>query len=826
MTIENGTLEIKTQNQRGQQVKVCTLSYISSDGQYRSIKLDLASSEEISKTLQKKIEKLSKGRIDVDFEEENGQILRLREQGEDWVAAVPDIEIPEQQRPTEAAVAEVPNVEIPERQRPIENSREVIPNNFHNPYNFVPALPRDGVTRELGDRRPVGHGRYLPEHWSGRLSVKLTTVTPLLIPDAAEMTNNADHKTYPVRLGGDGKPYLPPTSIKGMLRSAYEAITNSRLAILDKHDERLAYRMPAKIGLQMVPARIQNGQIHLYPGTSEIGNDGKPQNGHPMYAAWLPRYERNGTGLRFEVRYPDNSLPQHGDRVKFWAEKYRKQNFTYWKVRSIVRYEQELGQQPDPSQGHGQHQPTGDEIHQFEGYVYINNKNIGTKHDERIFITSEDSFQVPLTAELTQKWKELIKNYQATHEDEIRQGQQGPPAVNNARWSRHITAGAAARNLADGTLCYAHVSNNNNQYQVKDLYPVMITRGLYEEAPISFLSKTLKPATQKEQLSPADRVFGWVNQNGKGSYKGQLRVHSVTCQTNDPVENFTNGGFPLNILGQPKPQQSRFYGADDQQGRPIPDGNAKSEGYKYDDQGLRGRKVYPHHQGLPNGYWNSPTQDRTQQAMNGHYQEYRRPCLNGAEQRDNQNRSITGWVKPETEFTFDIDVVNLSSVELGGLLWLLDSPNIHYHRLGGAKPYGFGSVWLEIDWEQTDLRQGTDWQEFYKDLTSILSADTQPQQCIKDFQEAVKNQYKQSFRQVFFISAFCRASKGFDDNAAIRYPRIYERPNPRGESFEWFAKNDRTANHNNGRKTFFARLNTSTPPSFSDSTYCLKMVTQ
>ncbi|WP_201766611.1 hypothetical protein [Picosynechococcus sp. NKBG15041c] len=104
----------------------------------------------------------------------------MREKGEVWAVAIPDADTSERQGPTETA----------------QNAN---PNNFHNPYNFVPALPRDEVKEELGDRPPVGHGRYLADHWSGRISVKLTTVTPLLIPDAAEMTNNEkDHKTYPL----------------------------------------------------------------------------------------------------------------------------------------------------------------------------------------------------------------------------------------------------------------------------------------------------------------------------------------------------------------------------------------------------------------------------------------------------------------------------------------------------------------------------------------------------------------------------------------------------------------------------------------------------
>jgi CRISPR-associated protein (TIGR03986 family) len=748
----------------------------------------------ILEKIQSDINQLNK--LKVEFEEDNDQILKLREQDQEWDR--------EKAQFTET---------LTERTRPNEQSKTVNPNNFHNPYNFVPALPRDSNAvqeSELGDHRAPGHGRYLPDCWSGRISVKLTTVTPLLIPDAAEMTANEDnHKTYSIRLGKDGKPYLPPTSIKGMLRSAYEAVTNSRLSVLDNHDARLAYRMPAKIGLRMVPARIEGEKgkekIKLYPGTSGIRNDRSPQGA--MYAAWLPRYDRSSTKLKFEVRYPDGNLPQHGDHVKFWAEEFGKTNysgnftFTYWKTRAVVKHDKTLPPTPLPSSGYGKHKPTGRGIEQFEGYVYLTKKNINNKHDERVFIVNDSSISLPLTSDLKEKWKELIANYQEEHKDEIKKGLDSPPALNHSLWSRQVVAGEVEQNLKDGSLCYAHVKKENDQIKVLDLYPVMITRGLFEMAPIQLLDQSLRPATQKDQLSPADRVFGWVNQKGKGAYKGHLRVHSVSCISDDPIDDFGSEAetFPLTILGQPKPQQARFYCADDSNGKPIANGEPKEEGYKYNDQSLRGRKVYPHHQGLPESYWDQPAQYRPD-PIKGHYQEYRQPP--GDNERTDQNRSIRNWVKPESEFTFDIDITNLSEVELGALLWLLTSPDIHYHRLGGAKPLGFGSVWLDIDWENSDLRLGTDWVEFYRSLISSSHQSKEPWSTIQAYKEATLQAYSNkdsAFEKVPFIAAFCHSSKGFDDNAAIHYPRSTPNPTPEGEAFKWFVENDKSGTPS-GRK--------------------------
>jgi CRISPR-associated protein (TIGR03986 family) len=640
----------------------------------------------------------------------------------------------------------------------------------------------------------------------------LTTKTPLLIPDAANLKEgNNHHKTYPIRVGADGKPYLPPTSIKGMLRSAYEAVTNSRLSIFEKHEDRLAYRMPATIGLQMVPARIENGRIHLYPGTSQIESNGKPIG--PMYAAWLPRYNRNNDKIaNFSVRYTStNNLPEHGQKVTAWLENYEKKDrqgktiFEYWRVRKIVPFGQNIGNQPESGRDAGQHYLIGDLI-KVEGYVCINNKNIDNKHDERVFFSQSNSIEVELTPELKKKWSELIANYQEIHQEEIDRGVEQPPALEYSVWSRHVTGGEKERALSEGALCYAHVRKDGNDYKIMALYPVMITRGLFEVEPKELLPKELRPAESTAELSPADRVFGWVKQKkGKGSssYKGNLRIGSVTCQSDDPIEDFGDDGFPLAILGQPKPQQTRFYVAQDKQGNPLDNRVSKESGYRDASLGLRGRKVYPHHNGLTQDYWENPTQDRTQAYNKGHFQEYRRPDFKD-QTRDDQNRSIKAWVKPEVTFKFNIDVTNLSDVELGALLWLLTLPEDHYHRLGGGKPLGFGSVRLNIDWTETDLRKGKNWRDFYSSLFPVIQAEASTaENCIQRFKDAVSQAYGngQSFERVSFIAAFCRSTKGFEDNLPIHYPRARQNgqtgpvpPHPEGKAFEWFVANERRDN--------------------------------
>jgi len=385
-------------------------------------------------------------------------------------------------------------------------------------------------------------------------------------------------------------------------------------------------------------------------------------------------------------------------------------------------------------------------------------------------------------------------------------------------WSRHIYE-SDVEVLGEGTLCYVELVPGSTS-EVAGLIPVTISRRLFSASPNALLPDSLKPAERIESLSPAERAFGWVNQNGAGAYRGNIRISSVRCLTDDALEMFREPGLPLAILGQPKPQQARFYAAQSTLGNAQRDGLSKEDAGYTENKGLRGRKVYPHHSALPEDYWKEPLQDRTQTPTQGFFQEYRRPHqpqmaqrtarlaadgkafeLTGNEQRDDQNRSVLGWVRPGAQFEVTIHINNLSRLELGALLWLLELPSDHFHRLGGGKPLGFGSVRLGIDWECSDLLSGEAWREVYSTLAWIENREPdKAKDCISDFKQAVATAYGDGdFESVSFIAAFRRCAKGFVK--PVHYPRALQLgqrrdstipPHPEGKAFEWFVANERT----------------------------------
>jgi len=675
---------------------------------------------------------------------------------------------------------------------------------YHNPYNFIPAIPRNALPAEseLADHIFTAHDKLDPQRWTGRLHVRMATETPLLIPDLP-IDPNAEHKVYPIRVDAEGRPLLAATSVKGMLRSAYEAVTNSRMGVFAGHDVPLGMRRESHTGLDMVPVRIVAGaggglQAELYLGTTEIDptGQGRPK-GDMMYAAWLPSYHFSTDGVSNISRW------KHGDYVeRFLAVAVpheRGAKFSYWRV--------------VPDNYKGPEKPT--EFH--GGWVCISGRNMPPgkkKHDERIFFNAggRTPTRIAVTDVQQLRWKNLIDNYYQANERDIRNGAVCPPALGrDCEYSRHIREWETERELKEGTLCYASVRWNDRSLELVGLFPVMISRDLQGAAPDELLDASVRPAPDIKHLSPADRVFGWVKDGVSGSdelsaYRGNLRVGSVHCETSDAIVSLSRSdlqGLPLAIMGQPKPEQARFYAAADQLGTAQRNGISKQAALYAPGKGLRGRKVYPH-QNVPEGYWSNPTEDRTQTEMTGAagwYQEYRRPQVDG-KQQDTQNRTVQAWVRPGSVFSFDLDVTNLSSVELGALLWILSLGPRRYLKIGSGKAYGFGSVALSVDWQGCELGKGSDWAAYYASLTSVPPAPS-PQcgaELVREYQEAVATAGRAPFEQVRFIRAFIVAAEGYADGLPTHYPRTRKKddpgtvpPNPAGEGFRWFSENERSS---------------------------------
>ena len=98
-----------------------------------------------------------------------------------------------------------------------------------NPYNFIrPGKP--AVKAE-----PRGHDKF--EGLSGKITCSLKLITPVFIPDPEkrkeiEDGENKGHKILEF-FRVNNKPVIPPTELKGMIRSVVEAASNSCFSVFD-----------------------------------------------------------------------------------------------------------------------------------------------------------------------------------------------------------------------------------------------------------------------------------------------------------------------------------------------------------------------------------------------------------------------------------------------------------------------------------------------------------------------------------------------------------------------------------------------------------------
>ncbi len=688
-------------------------------------------------------------------------------------------------------------------------------NGFVNPYTFVPTPDRRNIpgTVFAGDSDPLSnsedHSRLWPERYTGALHLKMTVVTPVFIAKTPEIvTTNDGHKTY------DCVEEIPATSVKGMLRSAYEAITNSRFGVFQEkqHDQRLGLRLPAEAGV--IPARVVrnnsgNLAVELYCGESLIGQKGRPvfSNGRPapQYAAWIPAY--------IQPRWlpPGNALP-HGTKVSariVLCVHEARRPWNFWRVVAMSPLGQTVttpAQLPPPGRRWGYVTENNANIFEtVEGYIVRSGKLIQNKHDERLFFNMNGAASMPAIAidhTVQEEYNHLLSDYRETHADGA-----FPPIGNGVQHGSHITQ---RRVLQEGDFVYVSFDRAERPDRtLAKIFPVQISRDLHECSPLDCLPDSLRPATDMKKLSPADRLFGWVHQNGKGAWRGKVRVSVPMMMHPDgqaPLTRFpVDQRLPLAILGAPKPAQARFYLGDNSGLAQNSRTDKRSAGYKRDKK-LRGRKIYWRPRLVANGngqsreYWREPWIDRTNISTNGYHQEYRHPS--GDDERTKQNRSITGWIRPGTVIRFCLRVENLAREELGGLLqlaslseWAGEGAAL---RIGMGKPLGMGCLRLELDGEEAAaIGETKQWRTYFSSFhmpPEFFLDHEDIDDLKKAFGTALVTVYGSAnitnWRDLEFIKAFAAASYGPRDGCPVHYPRTTSGRN--SPNFAWFVANDTT----------------------------------
>ena len=134
---------------------------------------------------------------------------------------------------------------------------------WHHAYNGIPAIrePHDGNGANSAlykDDVPSGHDRLTAGCLSGELAVKIVAASPT-IPGQ----QTADGRVVVASRSGDPKgartwedATIPVATLKGVLSSAYEAVTASRMRVFGPHDHVLTHRRTTQEATVLYPVLL------------------------------------------------------------------------------------------------------------------------------------------------------------------------------------------------------------------------------------------------------------------------------------------------------------------------------------------------------------------------------------------------------------------------------------------------------------------------------------------------------------------------------------------------------------------------------------------
>lgn len=639
---------------------------------------------------------------------------------------------------------------------------------FHNPYNFVRYLEnRRPDNHILGDYPPPPHDRYVG--LTGRITCKVKTVTPLFISDSHAVKLKNNHKTYRF-FQYEGRPALPASSLRGMFRSVFEAVTNSCYAVFQKDEPYpLEHRM-SFAPKDMIPARVveldekKGALLELLDCTVNAPDDlsGLP----PVVRAGLVgkayppivlNRKKNQVFNQSQSQLPDGAYD--GMRVAALVTKnpvpHQKSNrFSAFQAIKVV-----------PVREH--ESLTGDEQYtKVFGWLHLTGPNIENKHDERLFFRWDDQQPDPPQAnhipgsylcrcdtDVVNEYNHHLSEYWERHKKTVENlgDQRWPNSTNGVPHpSLFVKDG---RQLRSGDLVYAQREMNNGHMTIKMLRPVCMPRIRYEYPRQEFLPEHLHRCQNYNALCPACRVFGWVRENAGEANVDELIAYAgrVRFSHGKIIGDYeTEDEITLTILSTPRPTTTYFYllGA---KGQPDP-----KVTYDIQDARLRGRKFYLHHGKV-------------------------KPAEYRSEEKNDQNRTVRGALKPGATFTFTVDFENLHRLELGALLYALELEEGMFHRLGYAKPLGFGSGKVTV--EKTEV---IDWETHLKSISKSGWQSENAAQLKQDFLEEMRTCYGKMFDN---LVAELRALLKRLSDLPIHYPRPNEISDPNHPQYEWFMGN-------------------------------------
>ncbi len=591
------------------------------------------------------------------------------------------------------------------------------------PYNFVPLKdevldaekpPRFDVFAGYHKSPNQADGTKETPYYNGYIELDITAKSPLFIRGALtekQVKEKVDSKKIEGHYRPAGLQFkLPGSSIRGMVRSLYEIVSYSKMSMV--YDRKLYFRSFADSSLEF------RGLYNQYMLGVEKSAWGAPSIVKPGYIKrkgeyfWI--YEADGCyrvkeQLAFESKMARNKMKDDGYTEEIKEKPYVKALFKVGlddKDQEVVTQIKHHSNRPDEKEGYQ------------EGYLILSGRVpkkkkhwvIGTE------VSGQKGYKVP---------KEVIRDYNndasrgavnlinpPEKEEKDDKASKGAASTTNKESFRDKTMKLLR---TSGVPCF-FIVDPDNEDEVLSFGHTPIFRVAYKKG----IKSLLPPKHRKSNLlDMAEALFGNV---GEGDGKAQPGRVYFEDAIGSSVQEWNEAVYPK-ILSGPKPNSFQLYLRQDRGKVTVPDGHLNNrngiDNYDSDGAQLVGRKFYWHKD--HNAWIETDTEKRKKYSTQ--YTKIK-PIKEGA--------------KFKARIRFD----NLSEVELGALLFVLDLPPECCHKIGMGKPLGLGSIRITPTLTLIDRR------ERYSSLKNLAEKQ------VEDL-----DQYKTAFED------YLRAQVGFSGSA-------------------------------------------------------------
>ncbi|WP_375494239.1 TIGR03986 family CRISPR-associated RAMP protein [uncultured Nostoc sp.] len=580
-----------------------------------------------------------------------------------------------------------------------------IPNNKRAiaPYNFV-ELPDKIVAAELEtDGKLRDKNRYYSDRYTGRIECTLTTYSPLYIRcglTKKEFECGTEAKNLPDFYYIDPitkKPVLPGSSLRGMLRTLVEIISFSKISSVSDY-QRLFFRAVAtrtdddslaQAYRQYInPNQVKAGYLKRDGDTWKI--IAARENNSTSFA-WVKEEDLSSTDFP-ELKRFDNSgyLPQDIP-VSFQRITKPKGRYIAEDVKIPKQYPLNQGRLVTSGNMKETSDSDSESIRTYHCVVFAPSPN-----PNKTYIIDRDAIEHYCNA-LTE-----FQQKKPPFDEKLGMLQENRPVFYCQPTKDNIVT------------LFGHSPNFRIPYS---------PNGDGKAATVvDFIPKDLRDGSI---IDIAEAIFGFVRRDKQPEGKEQSRASRISvsdaiCLSSANDIFMTQGVITPKILASPKPTTYQHYLV-----QPEETNAEKSKLKHYASQPteetvIRGHKLYWH---------------------KGSNHDIQHPKPN--EVKDTQTTQIKP-IKSDVEFQFTIRFENLSRVEIGALMWILNIAQNNDYRLslGMGKPLGMGAVKIESNLyiskrkaRYTQLLNNNSWE-------TAESRDDNP-----DYQQFFENYILQELRQ-------------------------------------------------------------------------------